>query len=216
MSAPKPAFRRVPLQARSRERVERILDAAEQEFAEAGYEAATTEAIAASAGASIGSLYQFFPNKKALFDAVAERYLDQLRALFDASVTPELLAKSWPAILDDLIDVFWTFSLQNDGFRAVWVQGNFTKEVLEAAEAVNREFALRAEALLEILAPQLKKKQRNLVATVLIEALSGMLFIAARRGGTIAKQLRGETKLLLKSYLARYLEDASARQPGAT
>src|SRR6202011_4219225 len=78
-----PSTRRVPTQDRSRQRVERILDAAARTFAEVGFEAATTETIAERAGTSIGSVYQFFPNKKALYDAIASRYLDRTRRLFD-------------------------------------------------------------------------------------------------------------------------------------
>ena len=52
--------RRVPQQARSRERYNLILDSAARLFAEVGYEAATTNAIADVAGVSIGSLYQYF------------------------------------------------------------------------------------------------------------------------------------------------------------
>src|SRR5882672_9002926 len=75
--------RRVPSQERSRKRALRILDAAARVFGTVGYEAATTEAIAKAAGTSIGSLYQFFPNKHALFDAIANRHLERARALFD-------------------------------------------------------------------------------------------------------------------------------------
>src|SRR5271163_3338078 len=81
---PRSSPRKTPVQARSRERVERILDAAAVVFADAGYEAATTEAIAERAGTSIGSLYQFFPNKRALFDGVARRHLERGSELFDA------------------------------------------------------------------------------------------------------------------------------------
>src|SRR6266511_1332655 len=48
-----------------------ILDAAAGVFADAGYERATTNAIAAAAGISPGSLYQFFPNKEAIAEALA-------------------------------------------------------------------------------------------------------------------------------------------------
>ncbi|MGG1947201.1 helix-turn-helix domain-containing protein [Trinickia sp. NRRL B-1857] len=55
-----------------------LLDAAGAEFAEKGFDAATMTAIAARAGASIGSLYQFFPTKDVLADALLEAYLTTL------------------------------------------------------------------------------------------------------------------------------------------
>src|SRR5260370_1341413 len=71
-------MRRQPKQARSQQRVDHLLNVAALIFEEVGYAAATTNAIAARAGVPIGSLYQFFPNKEAIMDALVERYLDEL------------------------------------------------------------------------------------------------------------------------------------------
>lgn len=69
--------RKRPRQRRSRELVGRILDAAARIFSEDGYRATTTNDVAAAAGVSIGSLYQYFPNKDALLVGLAERHLDE-------------------------------------------------------------------------------------------------------------------------------------------
>lgn len=61
-----------------------LLDSAERVFATQGYAAATMTAIAAGAGASIGSLYQFFPGKEAVARGVLERCFGQLYAELDA------------------------------------------------------------------------------------------------------------------------------------
>lgn len=75
------ARRRTPRQARSRDTVERVLDAAARVFGARGY-AGTTNEIAASAGVSIGSLYQYFADKDAILVALAERHLaDAARGL---------------------------------------------------------------------------------------------------------------------------------------
>jgi AcrR family transcriptional regulator len=57
-------------QVRGQQRMELVLDVAAQVFAEVGFEAATTNAIAARAGMSPGSPYQFFPNKDAIAKAL--------------------------------------------------------------------------------------------------------------------------------------------------
>ena len=62
---------RIPVQKRGQQRVEAILDAAEAVFGEMGVDAATTNAIAERAGASVGSLYHFFANKDAILYALA-------------------------------------------------------------------------------------------------------------------------------------------------
>lgn len=65
---------RVPRRERGRQRVESLLDAAAALFAENGFEATTMTAIAQRAGASIGSLYQFFPTRQVLADALRARF----------------------------------------------------------------------------------------------------------------------------------------------
>jgi AcrR family transcriptional regulator len=75
------ALRRVPKQGRGQRRVEHILKSAEALFAEVGFDNATTNAVAARAGVSIGSLYQFFESKDSILEAVASRYLDQSRKM---------------------------------------------------------------------------------------------------------------------------------------
>lgn len=64
----------MPSQARGRARVERLLAAAAAEIGERGYAEATMCAIATRAATAIGSLYQFYPNKEALAEALRARY----------------------------------------------------------------------------------------------------------------------------------------------
>ncbi|MDA0631835.1 TetR/AcrR family transcriptional regulator [Nonomuraea sp. MCN248] len=68
--------RKSPRQQRSRETVEAILEAAAQLFQRHGYATTTTNKIADRAGVSVGSLYQYFPNKDALLLALADRHLN--------------------------------------------------------------------------------------------------------------------------------------------
>jgi AcrR family transcriptional regulator len=75
-SALKP--RKRPGQLRARETVDRILDAAAHIFEASGYAATTTNHIAAAANISIGSLYQYYPNKDAIIVGLAERHIDSI------------------------------------------------------------------------------------------------------------------------------------------
>ena len=68
--------RKSPRQERSRRTVERILDAAARIFHEQGYAGATTYDIADEAEVSVGSLYQYFPNKDALLVALTKRHIE--------------------------------------------------------------------------------------------------------------------------------------------
>lgn len=203
-------LRRVPMQDRGKARVEAILDAAELAFAEAGYDGATTEDIAARAGASIGSLYQFFPNKRALFDALSARYLERSKALFDQAVTSIPPDARWEDVLDGTIDAFWAITSGQPAFAAVWLHGRITKELIDAGLAMNRAFAERAEEVMERFAPDHPRATRAVVATVVVEAVSSMLLAAARAPSATSRRLIDETKRMLRAYLREVLAQAGS------
>ena len=76
-----------PQRRPGKERVAALMEAAASVIAERGFEAATMAEIAARAGALIGSLYHFFPNKEVLADALIERYgviIDEAFAKIDS------------------------------------------------------------------------------------------------------------------------------------
>src|SRR5262245_23805218 len=115
-----PQMRRRPKQARSQQRVDHLLNMAAQVFEESGYATATTNAIAARAGVSIGSLYQFFPNKEAMMDALVERYLEELgRVVF---VREEHLPIT--LLIDRVLDRMARFHEEHAGFRALFLDAN--------------------------------------------------------------------------------------------
>ena len=79
--------RRRPRQARSRETVAAILQAAAEVFGALGYERATTNRIAERAGVSIGSLYQYFPDKAALLRTLRTLHHEEAHATLDVAMT---------------------------------------------------------------------------------------------------------------------------------
>lgn len=76
---PSSAARRSPKQARAQGTADAIITAAEQLLVEIGYARASTNAIARRAGVSVGSLYQYFPNKEAVFRAVVLRHSSEVK-----------------------------------------------------------------------------------------------------------------------------------------
>ncbi|MGH7125597.1 MAG: TetR/AcrR family transcriptional regulator [Stellaceae bacterium] len=73
-TAPRVTPRKEPRQARAQATLEAVLSAAAQVLVEEGFERATTNRIAEVAGVSVGSLYQYFPNKEAIVNALVERH----------------------------------------------------------------------------------------------------------------------------------------------
>jgi AcrR family transcriptional regulator len=76
--AARTSVRRRPKQRRARQTVEAVLDAVVRLLKRDGFKAITTNRIAEVAGVSIGSVYQYFPDKRAIFTALHQRHIDQI------------------------------------------------------------------------------------------------------------------------------------------
>ncbi|MCP4198892.1 MAG: TetR/AcrR family transcriptional regulator [Proteobacteria bacterium] len=79
--------RKEPRQSRSKEMVEAILQAAAEVFATRGYARATTNKIAARAGVSVGSLYQYYPNKDSLLASLLAEHHREVHRVVDTALT---------------------------------------------------------------------------------------------------------------------------------
>ena len=98
------APRKLPKQARSEATVEAILEAAAQVFERHGYAAATTNRIAARAGVSIGSLYQYFPNKDAILVALVHRHLAESAAALGPHIERLNRGAGFDELLPDVVE----------------------------------------------------------------------------------------------------------------
>lgn len=106
---------RAPQQDRSRRTVDRILAAADLLIAAQG-SAATTTAIAAEAGVSVGALYRFFPDKHAVGQALADRYLEVAADRFGAIIDRVESLDAVPAALRSVIEVAAELALEHPGY----------------------------------------------------------------------------------------------------
>lgn len=99
------SLRNVPVQKRSADRMEALLDAAAKLIDEGGIDAVTTTAVAYRSGSSVGVLYRYFPNVDALLRQLATRnlhlYLDAVREGSD--LTPDEPWSSWDLTLDAFV-----------------------------------------------------------------------------------------------------------------
>ena len=78
--------RKRPRQERSRDTVDTILAATARVLVKQGFDGLTTNAVAAAAGVSVGSVYQYFPNKEALVAALIERHIEEMTAAIRAEI----------------------------------------------------------------------------------------------------------------------------------
>jgi len=202
----KTSRRRVPAQERSKERVARILDAAAHEFAERGVEASTIESIAERADTSVGSIYQFFPNKLAIYEAIGNTYLEEVRALFAVLVSDDAIEVPWRTVITATIDSFAELHRSSITFRAIWSNITYSRRFFSAGQAMNAELAERAEMVFGRMAKHVPTAKRKLLATVTIETMSALLLLSADKPRAQAKPLLDEAKMLVQRYLEPYLD----------
>ena len=114
------ALRNSPVQARSTARLTALLDAAAAVVDEIGFERLTTAMVAERAGASIGTVYRYFPDRIALLQALAARNLERLLSRLADQVVDQRHADSGSPLegaFDILVDAFRTEA----GFRGLRV-----------------------------------------------------------------------------------------------
>ncbi|MCU0511476.1 MAG: TetR/AcrR family transcriptional regulator [Anaerolineae bacterium] len=163
--------RRTPRQVRSQEKVTRLLDSAAQVFAELGYEQATTNSIAARAGVSIGSLYQFFSDKEALLVALEERYVADLRAVVQQHLDPARSAQlTTAALLRQMVLAFAHFEMTHAAFRPL-----FMRERVAAAHALHAEIVSAVARLLHARGPALPAHEQQQNALICVGIVKGLM-----------------------------------------
>lgn len=196
------APRRVPTQERGRQRVDLILDAAAQVFDDVGYDAATTNTIAERAGVPIGSVYQFFPNKSALFHALAARYRDEVRQLFEQKTGPATERLPLTELVHGTIDAIVHFHRTRPGFRTLIAVARTTPELVAGTAELLELFERRMAEHLAARVPGLPPHQRALTAAVLVRVADALMVLASRRHGTPDPEVIEEMKRVLDRYLA--------------
>lgn len=207
-------LRRVPVQGRSVARVQRMLDACADLIDEIGYEALTTTLLAERAGVAIGSVYQFFPDKRAVVQALTlrnlEAYLDRL-----ASHIPERLASHgefghwWDAVeasIDEYVDMHRTVP----GFRTLHF-GDLVDVHLLDEERDNSEVV--ADQLARLLAGRFRladASRLGLALTVAVEAAHALVRFAFRRAVHGDEAVLAEAKAVVRGYLQTRLDPVQA------
>lgn len=144
------ALRRKPSQRRSQDRVERILGAAEALIEAQGSDSMRMSEVAARAGISIGSLYQYFPDKSAIIRTLAERANAECRICIEEGLAGATDIEDLCEAFADLFDEYYRIFLAEPVMRDIW-------SGLQADKTL-REFALsESRANGEILARALSR-----------------------------------------------------------
>ncbi|MER6563351.1 TetR/AcrR family transcriptional regulator [Streptomyces sp. NPDC001027] len=203
-------LRRTPRQARSRARLALMLEAAERILVAEGVEALTTTRVAAEAKVSVGSLYQYLPDRNAIIDALATGYFARLEGVMDDLVRAAAQER-WDDPVGVLIDTYAEVYRTEHGFRALWFGSGLT----ERTRAADREHKGRmADGIRRVLrALGVAGDDESLAraghtAILAADALAQEAFRRAPEGDAL---LLDEAKTMLRAYLTAI----TARRDGA-
>ncbi|RCV53682.1 TetR/AcrR family transcriptional regulator [Marinitenerispora sediminis] len=184
-------------------RVRRMLDACAELLDEGGYAALSTTRIAERAGVAIGSVYQFFPDKKAITQALGLRYLD----IFSARVSARLSGEAfdhWTDGVDAIIDEYIDMHRTVPGFRSLHFGDVVDVQLLDGGADNNRVIADRLRDIVAGVPGAPDGGQLDRAAAVAVEAADAVLKLAFRHDADGDADLIAEAKLLVRSYLGRH------------
>ena len=204
------AIRREPQQQRSQRRIDAILDATEAELLAPGIGAVTTNGIAARAGTSVGSLYQYFPNKEAVLAALGQRYIECMRLALAVVRAPEAVNLTVAEWVNLAIDALAQVHVTSPGFDAFFCDPGFFPDLADAEAALKRQTFQGAVEALSARTPDLPLEQVQRYAMVAISLVQAMLPLAksSKDPGPVLADLKG----LLRAYLEPVFDRPASAQ----
>ncbi len=197
---PQSHLRNPPRQARSAARVKHLLDVAEVVFEDVGYDAATTNEIAARAEVPVGTLYRWFPDKAALAEALTDRYLDRLVGISD-----ELLGHIAPGerigdFLHRVMARLVAETRDQKALSALLVSAMVPGRRSHAGERLRSGLEGHISALVELRVPGIPDDLRDRTASVAV-SIACLVLAAADGEGPDARAVTEEYVDVLLAYL---------------
>jgi AcrR family transcriptional regulator len=194
--------RRVPKQERSRRMVAKILQEATRVFIEVGYESATTNLIAERAGVSVGSLYQFFPNKLSLLQDIQKGWLERLGKDLDA-VFQRADVLTLPELIDGALEVHKNIHLEQPGLlKVLFTTPSFPAEDTENVRSFVQQ---RIETWLHLRNPTLGPERCNAVARMCVH-ITDSSYAPMVAKTLLEPAILDEAREVLLAYLTPLLE----------
>lgn len=192
-------LRNEPVQARSAARLTRLLDSAAEVIDEIGYERLTTAMVAERAGASIGTVYRYFPDRIAVLQSLSVRFLNDYVDEVGGALQSDSL-KTWTAAVDAVIDISVHSFETKPGFRSL----RFGDVIdVRPRDGSRTHTAVVATVIADVLAERFGGAGDDLelrveVALELVDALLARAFAFGSKGDA---RIIAEARAVVHSYL---------------
>jgi AcrR family transcriptional regulator len=191
-----------PRRRPGKERVTALMEAATAVIAERGFEAATMAEIASRAGALVGSLYHFFPNKEVLADALIQRFGGIIDAAF-AKIDSQAASMPIEGLADALLHVMVEIQGESKAMLALLeARAEWSAKHVEFRNATLRHIA----RTLMLRSPQLPPEMGEHMAVVLLHSMKTMKALAADHRGTDSNGAAAELRVMTRLYLVSKLQ----------
>jgi AcrR family transcriptional regulator len=194
--------RKLPKQERSRVTVESILIATTRILTEEGYDRFNTNRVAELAGVSVGSLYQYFPNKEALIFALAEDHANEMVQLVQAH-----LEETANTSVQDLIAQIIKATIAAHAVNPILhkVLNEQIPRSSEMRQIAEKKMALMMRSYLEQRQDQIRCENPDLTVFIVGQTIEALTHSAVLNNPDLLKngQLEREITVLLSSYLIK-------------
>jgi AcrR family transcriptional regulator len=199
---------RPPQQARSRETLDRILDAAEALFSEKGFDDTPVAEVVRRAGSSVGAFYTRFEDKEGLLQALYDRFQAEAMATADASLNPDRWeGASIPEILGVVIRFLVSIYRDRTGLiRALVMRGHVNPEFHARRERLSEHVSERLKALLLARADEIRHPDPERAAVfglmLVMDAIESALLFGEMRSASLSLEDDELAAELTVAYLA--------------
>jgi AcrR family transcriptional regulator len=204
--------RKTASQQRSRATVDALVEATARVLVDEGYERASTNRIAAVAGVSIGSLYQYFPSKEALVAALIDRHMAHMTALLEASID-SVRGASLPVATRTLVDVMIAAHAHNPKLHKVVAEQVPRVGRLNRSHDIERQMAERIHAVLSSRRGEIRPENLDLAVFLIVSVVESLTHRATvdNAGAFDTEELACEVTDLVLRYVMR---EPPAFRPG--
>jgi len=200
MASTSASSRRKPQQERAALRRAKLLEAAERLIAEQGYDGVTMTAIAEQAGASIGTLYDYFPDKTAVAVALKTGYVERGDAYWK-----ELLSGAKEKTRKELAELFVDGALELVRELPAYLELMGAPVMYTRSSSLRRPLRQSVVGALQAMKPKLSDEKAFIYAEVIVQLIKGMLTVYREAAPREREKVAEEFRRLFRLYLMETL-----------